>query len=117
MALRWDSTTCVPPEPVDDNDHNGRELMIWGSVFTDMGEITEKNVDEWVFRIRFLEEIKRSVSKEPIPDLEGLVRRWIGLKMNVLTETRRKWLSKLVKRIEEVVINKIKYPSKDEVAA
>lgn len=116
MALQWDSTKCIPPEPVDDNDHNGRELMIWGSVFTDMGEITEKNVDEWVFRIRFLEEIGASVSKEPIPGLEGLVRRWIGLKMNVFTETRKKWMNKRMKRIEDKVVNDIKYP-KEKVPA
>lgn len=116
MALHWDSTKCVPPEPVDDNDHNGRELMIWGSVFTDMGEITEKNVDEWVFRIRFLEEIGASVSKEPIPNLEGLVRRWIGLKMNVFTETRRKWMNKRMKRVEQDVIRNIKH-AKEKVSA
>jgi hypothetical protein len=108
MALRWDSTSCVTPEPVDDNDFNGRELMIWGSVFVEIGEITEKNVDEWVFRIKFLEEIKQSVSRDPIPDLESLVRRWIGLRMNVSTETRRKWLNKRMKRMEDEIVEKIK---------
>jgi hypothetical protein len=106
MALHWDSTSCVPSEPVDDNDNNGRECMIWGSIAVDIGEVNEKNVDEWVFRFRFLERIGRGVALKPIP--VELVRRWIGLKMNVHTETRKKWMKKQIDNLEDQVKFQIK---------
>lgn len=109
MALHWDSTKCNPPEPADDNDFNGRECMIWGSIAVDMGEITEKNVGEWMFRLRFLERIGQGISTVSIP--ESVVRRWVGLKMNVFTETRKKWMKKRMERLEEQVEYNLRNPS------
>jgi hypothetical protein len=109
MALHWDSTKCNPAEPVDDNDFNGRECMIWGSIAVDLGEVTEKNVDEWMFRLRFLERIGRGITNTPMP--ESIVRRWVGLKMNVSTETRKKWMKKRMDRLEQDVEYQLKNPS------
>lgn len=106
MSLNWDSTKCNPAEPVDDNDFNSRECMIWGSVAVDIGEITEKNIDEWVFRLRFLDRLGRGITNTPVP--ESVVRRWIGLKMNVVTEPRKKWMKKRLDRLERDVEYAIK---------
>ena len=109
MSLNWDSTNCNPAEPVDDNDFNGRECMIWGSIAVDLGEVNEKNVDEWMFRLRFLERIGRGITSTPMP--ESIVRRWVGLKMNVITENRKKWMKKRMDRLERDVEYQLKSPS------
>lgn len=103
MSLNWDSTRCSNPNPVNDNESGERECLIWGSIATDMGEITEKNVNEWFFRFKFLESVGKSITTQPMT--RSVIERWIGLRMNVVTLPRKKWMKRVMDQIERDVMN------------
>ena len=61
--------------------------LIWISLGVDLGEITEKNVDEWVFRANKLE-----LTNTPLT--EEMVKMFVGLHTNVGSLTRKQWATK-----------------------
>jgi len=107
MSLNWDANKCANPLPANDSEAGGRECLIWGSIVLDMGDITEKNVDEWLFRFKFLEKINRSFTNQPMT--VDVIRRWIGLRMNVITLSRKKWMKKIMDGVERDVQSELKY--------
>lgn len=108
MSLDWNTTRCNPPLPKDDDDKNMRTTMIWGSMAVDLGSITAKNVEEWMFRLKFQEAIGLDyLSLGDMSDKPDILRagltRWIGLSTNVPTMTRKKWVAKVVNLMEKRV--------------
>lgn len=101
MSLNWDANRCANPIPADANEAGGRECLIWGSIAVDVGEITDKNVDEWLFRFKFLESVGRSITNQPMT--RSIIERWIGLRMNVITQPRKKWMKRVMENIERDV--------------
>lgn len=103
MSLDWDTTKCDPPHPVDQDDARMREALIWTTVGVDLGSITEKNVDEWVWRLWHGHKIGLGyfhIREGTTPyQLETWVRRWVGLVCNVVSKPRKEWL----KRVSEVM--------------
>jgi hypothetical protein len=64
--------------------------MIWASLQLDLGEITAKNVDEWVFRSTLMRSINRSIivrGKKKAVFARAEIVRHIGLTTNVKTQT------------------------------
>lgn len=106
MSLNWDCNRCANPTPADDNESGGRECLIWGSLALDLGEITDKNVDEWMFRFKFLETVGRSITN--VPMTRSVVERWVGMRTNVITLTRKKWMKRVTEQIERDVAYSIK---------
>ena len=108
MSLDWDTEKCNPPLPEGDDDKNLRTTLIWGSLAVDLGSITAKNVEEWMFRLKFQEAIGLDylslgeMSDDPDALRAGLTR-WIGLTTNVQTMTRKKWVTKVVNLMEKRV--------------
>lgn len=109
MSLDWNTTRCNPPHPKDDDDKNLRTTLIWGAMGVDMGSITAKNVEEWMFRLKFQEVIRLDylslgeMSDKPDALRAGLTR-WIGLSTNVPSLTRKKWLAKVTGLMEKRVM-------------
>lgn len=103
MSLNWNTTDCVTPTPVDDLEAGQRECLIWGSIGIDLGEITQSNIQEWLFRFKFLETINRSLTTRPMT-LE-VIQRWIGLRTNVISLTRKKWMKRVMEQVEREVKN------------
>ncbi len=89
MSLNWNA------KDVPDFDRKQQEnpailnCLIWASLSIGMGEITEKNLKEWVYRLqRFAFEGKPLLlnkDKTPYEITEETIRLWIGLRTNVRT--------------------------------
>ena len=109
MSLNWDTTRCNPPLPKDDDDKNLRTTLIWGAMAVDLGSVTAKNVDEWMFRLKYQEVIGLDyISLYEMSDKPDVLRagltRWIGLSTNVPTLPRKKWLAKVTGLMEKRVM-------------
>jgi hypothetical protein len=77
----------------------------------DLGSITEKNLEEWVFRLWFQRDTLRHVviDDEVTPEvIRGWLRRWIGLSTNVLNLSRQKWLARVTKILEERAVRELR---------
>lgn len=111
MSLDWSTQQCDPPLPKNSDDSALRNTLTWGSMAVDLGSITDKNVDEWLFRLYFQEEIGMdyiSLGEMTMEDvLAGLIR-WKGLSTNVQTLTRKQWIAKQMKIMEDRVARKIR---------
>ena len=66
----------------------------------DMGEITEKNAEEWHWRYSFASKLNGSIyqvnGKDYIPTLDEIKKR-IGLSTNVSIRTRKQFVAKVIK--------------------
>lgn len=82
------------------------DALIWATMAVDIGEITEKNAEEFHWRVKELEETYNQpflrylddngeVQKRPITLEE--VRAHIGLSTNVMTISRKQWIAKMLK--------------------
>ena len=113
MSLDWSTSDCAEPLPKDEDEKCIRHALIWAAIGLDLGSITEKNVDEWVFRLWHQHRIKLDfmwLGEDPNPkELEGWVRRWVGLSTNVTTRTRSAWLKRIGEVMERDTLNSIKY--------
>ena len=73
-------------------------VLIWGTISVGIGQITDKNVDEFAARFRIIEKldgpflIAREEKRRYVTDEEFIAH--IGLSTNVHTETRAKWASR-----------------------
>ena len=106
MGLNWD---CTKIKNFDDwgwvKGRDGEEdlspttdRLIWLTMAVDMGEITAKNADEFYIRTCLLDAhlqpgIGGEITRED-------VHRHIGLKTNVLTETRKVFLRNRMRHLE-----------------
>lgn len=114
MSLNWDVRDIKDHETVttDPNDekkwHPVTQGLVWMCMFIDMNGITEKNIDEFVARTKLYEK----VFGETMWDVEnqkyvGFTREQIeshiGLRTNVSTESKTKFLNKLWKNHEREV--------------
>lgn len=110
MALHWGTEKCKPSLPKDDIDGEWRTGLLWASLGVGLSRIEESNVDEWIFRLRFLERIGYSNATEKYP--EAVVRRWIGLWTNATNEKRSDWLRRYANNLAEDVQRDIEYQRK-----
>jgi hypothetical protein len=100
--------------------------LIWMTMLVDLGGITEKNFEEWLWRLEFYHRIeedfqgdydvlveddvgKRWVSK---PFTAEDIRRHIGLRTNVLDTTRAAFVKKLVDKLKRDVYQKVQQTMK-----
>jgi hypothetical protein len=101
MSLDWSTTACAEPLPQNDDDKSIRTALIWAALGLDLGSIAADNVDEWLFRLWYQHRCNLDfiwLGDEPDPkEVEGWVRRWIGLSTNVITLPRQKWLARVQK--------------------
>jgi hypothetical protein len=80
--------------------HPVTDCLIWATMPLDLGEITEKNVDEWTWRMSLYQRLRGPYLKSK----DGAFRitrkdieQHIGMVTNVITEPRSKWLKKVLK--------------------
>lgn len=104
------------------------ESLIWAGMMTQLNEVTEKNVDEWIFRLRALVAIeawdvtplykgeKCSYDNVPWDEVEDTLRAHIGLWTNCSKTGRATFLNQQIKRIiNENIINAM-YNAKEKRA-
>ena len=122
MSLNWDVTACQPPANFDNpGDTNRLDSLIWGALYVDIGTITNANIGEWVWRVEFL---RRSLGDGRSPFTlryadgreqklhRADLRRWVGLRTNVTTTSRKKFIKKImdqmVNQVNAIVAEKMK---------
>jgi len=68
-----------------------------------MNEITTKNVDEIVFRLKFAEHCNNSflVGSMSVGSLKAYIRSLIGYKTNVKAETRNAYMRSIMRAVEQ----------------
>lgn len=113
MSLDWDCEACANPLPADKEEAGIRTALIWATMGLSLGSIKEDNVDEWVFRIFHQQRLGLDflyLDKEVTPqEVEGWVRRWIGMFTNVSTKPRKKWLKEMCEILEKRTIEQLQY--------
>lgn len=94
------TTSLIKNEEGTAKWHDVTNSLIWLSMGVGLGEITEKNVDEWCFRIALLEKLdgptfqfnngrKVSMTRKDIWD-------HIGMTTNVSDEKRPAWIKRVI---------------------
>ena len=89
MALYWDTDNVSDHERKLKEDPRMPECLMWAGFAIGLGEITEDNFQEWIYRLRrFAFEGKPLLlnkDKTPYEITEEAIRPWIGLRTNVRT--------------------------------
>lgn len=117
MALVWSTkkvqgadALCYadgPENPREKCLKPATEQLIWLCLELDLMEISEKNLEEWLFRLevaRALDSVETRPCRRTLPDLATL-RAHIGLCTNVAPKTRAKYMAKVRRLLEETCAN------------
>lgn len=80
--------------------------LIWATMGVGLGEITEKNINEWLVRLTFSDKLfgtMLGLAGEKGERVERPFTRWelvqhIGLRTNVVNEPRAKWMKRNAER-------------------
>ena len=113
MALQYDYTKVANHSKFNDLDHKDASRFAWVLAAVDMNEITKNNIDEIVFRLKFAEQCGENflIGSLSIGLMKATLRSYIGYKTNVRTETRKAYMLKIMRMVEnktEAEINKKK---------
>jgi fructose/tagatose bisphosphate aldolase len=102
MALQYDYTKVANHSKFNDLDHKDASRFAWVLAAVDMNEITKSNVDEIAFRLKFAEQCGENflVGSLSIGSLKAFIRSYIGYKTNVRTETRKAYIRKIMRMVE-----------------
>ena len=99
MALHYDTRKC----DLENVSFNTIDSMIHMTMLIDVGHFTEKNIQDVYYRICIMEMFNGSpflmdskTHKSILADLE-LIKKFIGMKTNVINLSIKKWFSKQVK--------------------
>ena len=102
MALQYDYTKVANHSKFNDLDHKDASRFAWVLAAVDMNEITKSNIDEIAFRLKFAEQCGENflVGSLSIGSLKAFIRSYIGYKTNVRTETRKAYIRKIMRMVE-----------------
>jgi fructose/tagatose bisphosphate aldolase len=102
MALQYDYTKVANHSKFNDLDHKDASRFAWVLAAVDINEITKSNVDEIAFRLKFAEQCGENflVGSLSIGSLKAFIRSYIGYKTNVRTETRKAYIRKIMRMVE-----------------
>ena len=102
MSLDWNAEKVADLERKRAENPKMLDCLIWASMGIGMGEITEKNYKEWVYRLRrsAFEGRPLIVHPDGIPYeiTEDLIKPWIGLWTNVKNITNAEFDAIMRKR-------------------
>ncbi len=113
MALHWDIGNVEDWKSKKDDDANCAllDMLIWGCMSVDCGIVNEKDLDEFNWRLRYMDKLHEYIGTRETkgfnPTREQLVI-WQGLATNVTKLTRKAWLSRKTKQITEDIDRSIK---------
>ncbi len=109
MALHWSIERVTDWEQLVENDEQREitEAIVWPALVYDLSGVTEKNIDEWLFRQEFARRVddfypitrpRSQVHKRDLFTRAELERR-IGLSTNVTTTSRAAFQKKLIEKV------------------
>ena len=102
MALYWDTDNVPDHERKLKEDPRMPECLMWAGFAIGLGEITEDNFQEWIYRLR-----RSAFEGRPLlmhPDgapyeiTEEMLSPWIGLRINVTSITNAEFDAIMRKR-------------------
>jgi hypothetical protein len=109
MSLNWNISKVANKDTVCFNYPEGEsgpralrgltERLIWATLVVDLGKITAKNIDEWLFRLDVAARVYEDRDGFGAIDREDLTKH-IGLETNVIDTTRAGFLRKMTKSLE-----------------
>jgi len=74
--------------------------LIWASIPVGLGSIDENNIDEWCFRMAFLERLNGATftfrAEDPMSITRKDIENHIGLRTNASTKKRATWVRRIV---------------------
>jgi len=102
MAIQYDYTKVANFNKFNDLDHKDASRFGWVLAAIDMNEVTKSNVDEIAFRLKFAEQCGENflIGSLSIGLLKATIRSYIGYKTNVRTETRKAYMLKIMRMVE-----------------
>jgi len=98
MSLSYDVRTCKNTD--EDVESGLTKCIIFASMGVALGSITEDNIEEWLFRLLFKEQLGQSLVPPEYINMDVL-RRHIGLKVNVCDEDRERFLLGCMRTAEQ----------------
>lgn len=116
--VHWGSEDCVPPLPQDDTDAAWRDHFIAWAGVVGLSSIKTDNVEEWLWRLTFLEETlgwepaalcfaaKKGHRKEWVT--MPIIRRWVGLWANWSNIKRKEWVKLRMDQLTKACDLKVK---------
>ncbi len=91
MALTWDARGCEDPEALmEEPQYDTTTAMVFACMFVDIGTISKESYIEFTARVILWEQLLGNIRGDGYGPLTlADVKRYIGLKTNVLTKTRK----------------------------
>jgi len=113
MALTYNYTNCDDSKWTKE-DHQMAVNFCWTLMHVDIGSVTEKNKNEILFRLMFLQKLDLGAYTKDftIEEYLDLINKMVGYYTNVQTLTRRKFLSNKMKHVEDRIKRDIEYTIK-----
>ena len=109
MALHWSIARVTDWKEIAEDDEQWKitEAVVWAALVYDLSGVTEKNIDEWLFRQEFARRVDgfhpiiRPKSQDHKHDLftRGELERRIGLSTNVTNTSRAAFQKKLIDKV------------------
>ena len=98
MALTFNYQKCNDSNWTED-DRNIARNFCWSLMSIATQNVTEKNKDEILFRFMFLQNIGRGVfvQEQTLERYLDIINKMVGYETNVGNETRKKWMSRIIK--------------------
>jgi len=118
MSLDWSISKCEDWEELtNDEEWPLTNALIWMTISTDIGEITEKNADEFYTRIRMVESVHGYSFFKTDPETKARksaityesIRRRIGLSTNVITKTPNQFNKRIIEAVRRYADDDMRY--------
>jgi hypothetical protein len=105
MALTYNYTGLASIDKFTDIEHQEASRFAWVLMAIDMHDITEKNVDEIVFRLLFAKQCNQNflVGDFTKGSLKAFIKTYIGYETNVGYKTRNAYMKKIMRIVENKV--------------
>jgi len=116
MSLDWSIKNVPDYEAKKDKHGKNLDILIWTAMLVDLGNIQDKNLDEWKFRLAYLNQIgyfmgvQHDDNRQVIEYNVGMdvVEDFIGLTTNIGNQARKTWMRKMSTIIENTVNSQLK---------
>jgi hypothetical protein len=104
MSLNWDVSKVADYKKMQETESGITDAVIWLTMAVGLGEITEKNVEEFARRAALVQMLNGSWLVRGIYVTEDMIRRRIGLHTNVSDETWAAWSKRYLSKRDMVAL-------------
>lgn len=112
-AIKDYKTVCYTENKDGSFEMNGTcHLLVFATMNLDLGTIKADNIDEWRWRIAFLNHLQMPIGSTTVDKGKGKIERvdymptreklepFIGLSTNVTTRTRKSWVARMMRYVK-----------------